>query len=462
MPAPHDGVRTTTTMRAQTGSWSEPAAHQPRPLALLLLSVAFLGAGLAEASLPRATSLGREVAADASPGEQALAPPVLVDDEASGREAPRFPLFAGDELALESHANEASLHPLQGLALLDDEPLPDPPSSYPETRIRAFELSAPFRVGDEAELSLWTRQACGFVCPEVVSDSREDPLGLCVGLDNVPCSDYAKELWKVPFQNIRDFSVGAVKGAGKVVNFATGGATSGLKKGYDAFRSTSGSFTQKLQAAGDATAREQANVMTLGFSEAPDKLQHASNLVGTGAIDRGSAAMFEGALEGDWDKSARGFAEFGGGIGQVSGITATAYAPFAPKAAPVVEPAPPAPSIGPTVGDLRAAGLKDAHHVIQDASVRDLSGYETNAAPGVQLPGPSTSAGTPHYAATRVQRQAGGGTYAAERRIGYKALRQAGLSEEEARAALARADSFFDSLGVGPDTTLRRPGNRPK
>jgi hypothetical protein len=66
-----------------------------------------------------------------------------------------------------------------------------------------------------------------------------------------------------------------------------------------------------------------------------------------------------------------------------------------------------------TVGELRAAGLRDAHHVVQDAAVRNLPGYNTQLAPGVQLPGPSTAVGTPHYIATQVQRQAGGGTLAA-------------------------------------------------
>jgi hypothetical protein len=115
---------------------------------------------------------------------------------------------------------------------------------------------------------------------------------------------------------------------------------------------------------------------------------------------------------------------------------------------------------GPSVGDLRRAGRKDAHHVIQDASVRDLPGYNTNAAPGAQLPGPASISGTAHHAATQVQRQAGGGSYAAERRIGYKALRRGGLSPEEARSAIQRSDEYFESIGVGPTTPTRVPGNR--
>lgn len=111
-------------------------------------------------------------------------------------------------------------------------------------------------------------------------------------------------------------------------------------------------------------------------------------------------------------------------------------------------------------GELRNSGAKDAHHVIQDAAVRELPGYSRTAAPAVELSGSSTRVGSPHYSATQVQRQAGGGTYAAERRIGYKALRRAGLSEEEARKRIEEADRYFESIGVTPDTVTRVPGNR--
>ena len=117
-------------------------------------------------------------------------------------------------------------------------------------------------------------------------------------------------------------------------------------------------------------------------------------------------------------------------------------------------------SIQTTVGNLRRAGIKEAHHVIQDAAVRDLAGYNTELAPGVELPGPSTATGSPHFRATQVQRQLGGGTYAAERRIAYKALRRAGMSEHEALAELQRADDYFRSIGVTPQTPTRVPGNR--
>ncbi|QJW82577.1 hypothetical protein [Burkholderia glumae] len=102
----------------------------------------------------------------------------------------------------------------------------------------------------------------------------------------------------------------------------------------------------------------------------------------------------------------------------------------------------------------------DSHHIIQDAAVRNLPDYSRRLAPSVQLSGPSYQQGSEHYMATRVQQQADGGTYAAERRIGYKALRRAGLSQAEARCHIQRADAHFSALGVSGDTPLRVPGNR--
>ncbi|WP_205903751.1 hypothetical protein, partial [Pseudomonas viridiflava] len=42
---------------------------------------------------------------------------------------------------------------------------------------------------------------------------------------------------------------------------------------------------------------------------------------------------------------------------------------------------------------LNDAKARDFHHIIQDAAVRDLPGYDRNAAPAVQLPSPSTKKG---------------------------------------------------------------------
>ncbi|MCH5501586.1 RHS repeat-associated core domain-containing protein, partial [Pseudomonas syringae] len=111
---------------------------------------------------------------------------------------------------------------------------------------------------------------------------------------------------------------------------------------------------------------------------------------------------------------------------------------------------------------LNDAKAKDSHHIIQDAAVRDLPGYDRNAAPAVQLPGPSTKKGTPHYEATQAQRRSGGGTYRLERIFGYRALRKAGVSKDDAKTLIRGADEHFKGIGVTPETTTRIPGNRRK
>ena len=110
--------------------------------------------------------------------------------------------------------------------------------------------------------------------------------------------------------------------------------------------------------------------------------------------------------------------------------------------------------------ELTNAGEKDSHHIIQDAAVKNIPGYNRKDAPAVQLYGLSTSKGSEHYIATQVQCQRGGGTYAAERRIGYKSLRKAWLKKSEAREHIRRADEYFYSLGVTPETQMRSVGNR--
>jgi hypothetical protein len=111
--------------------------------------------------------------------------------------------------------------------------------------------------------------------------------------------------------------------------------------------------------------------------------------------------------------------------------------------------------------ELNNAGATDSHHIIQNAAAKDLPGYNRMDAPAVQLQGPSTAKGSEHYLATQVQRQRGGGTYAAERRIGYKAMRRAGLPENEAREQIQRADDYFmGELGATPETVMRSVGNR--
>ena len=74
--------------------------------------------------------------------------------------------------------------------------------------------------------------------------------------------------------------------------------------------------------------------------------------------------------------------------------------------------------------------------------------------PRFQLSGPSTLAGTAHYAANELQAAATvGGTYAAERQVAAMALRAAGLSDLDIAAAIQRADAYF----VRSETLLPTP-----
>ena len=109
---------------------------------------------------------------------------------------------------------------------------------------------------------------------------------------------------------------------------------------------------------------------------------------------------------------------------------------------------------------VRRLGEGDAHHIMQDAAMRDIPGYSYSQAPNVALPGPSGNLTTMHGRATASQRAAGQirGTYRAERRVGYRALRRAGLTPRDARRAVEQADEYFFSLGVTMDTVTRIPG----
>ena len=104
----------------------------------------------------------------------------------------------------------------------------------------------------------------------------------------------------------------------------------------------------------------------------------------------------------------------------------------------------------------------DAHHIIQHAAVRDVSGYDKDTAPAIVLVGPSTLPGTQHYNATQAQRAATvGGTYGDERVVGVSALAAAGMPAPVILAALAAADGYFvGQLGLALGSGTRIPGDR--
>ena len=104
-------------------------------------------------------------------------------------------------------------------------------------------------------------------------------------------------------------------------------------------------------------------------------------------------------------------------------------------------------------------------HFFHQLYINRIKGNQSKSNPPteiVQLDGPAREIGTPHYNETQAQRSTiGGGTYGAERRIGYRSLREAGLSVDEAKATIRGADRYFmDELGLGLDSPTRMPGNR--
>ncbi len=106
-----------------------------------------------------------------------LAPAAAADTEIA--EPALFNL--GDVVLADTADADAEHFDLGPLTLVDLNHLRGPPPSYPETRVRGFELLPPFRVGPSPSLSLWSRQACGSISCELVSDSPEDPWGLETG-----------------------------------------------------------------------------------------------------------------------------------------------------------------------------------------------------------------------------------------------------------------------------------------
>ncbi|MBK9373270.1 MAG: hypothetical protein IPN03_05960 [Holophagales bacterium] len=122
--------------------------------------------------------------ADAATALASLAPAARLDASARADvETAEPPLFDLGDVVLADTANaDAENFGLGPLTLVDLNLLRGPPPSYPETRVGGFELLPPFRVGASPSLSLWSRQACGFSCREVVSDSRYDPWGLITSI----------------------------------------------------------------------------------------------------------------------------------------------------------------------------------------------------------------------------------------------------------------------------------------
>jgi hypothetical protein len=90
-----------------------------------------------------------------------------------------------------------------------------------------------------------------------------------------------------------------------------------------------------------------------------------------------------------------------------------------------------------------------SHHIIQNAAAKNLKGYSRSKAFSVAL-------GDKHVLTFKPQRLARGATYAAERRIAYRALRDAGVPKTTAKKIITEADKYFASLGVNMSTRMRK------
>jgi hypothetical protein len=139
-----------------------------------------------ERNPPASFSVARTEAASAL---ASLAPAADGDSELA--DSPRFDL--GDVILADTADGDAEHFDLGPLTLVDLNLLRGLPPSYPETRVGGFELLPPFRVGASASLSLWPRQACGFSCGEVASDSRYDPWGLAIWTSEQIADRYSAE-----------------------------------------------------------------------------------------------------------------------------------------------------------------------------------------------------------------------------------------------------------------------------
>jgi hypothetical protein len=92
--------------------------------------------------------------------------------------------------------------------------------------------------------------------------------------------------------------------------------------------------------------------------------------------------------------------------------------------------------------EITNSNLTDSHHIIQDARINDIAGYDHWAAPAIRLQGPNVR-GTEHYIATQTQRIRNYSPYGDLRAAARRALRAAGVDGEDVDDALRRADRYF-------------------
>jgi hypothetical protein len=103
---------------------------------------------------------------------------------------------------------------------------------------------------------------------------------------------------------------------------------------------------------------------------------------------------------------------------------------------------------------------RSAHHIVQDAAVRNLEGYSYSQSPAVSL---SNSAHARASATQNVTSNAIRGTLGKEMAVARSALIAAGLTPREVNQAMREARGYFYGiLGYTPSTQTREPGREGK
>lgn len=109
-------------------------------------------------------------------------------------------------------------------------------------------------------------------------------------------------------------------------------------------------------------------------------------------------------------------------------------------------------------------GLRDSHHIYQDAAVNGLPNYNYNDAPAIGLQGRNaegTTRGTPQYRANRTQDNASpAGTLGSETVVAFNSLKAAGLSSKAAKCAVLRARGYFSRIGANAGSGTTTPSKR--
>ena len=118
-------------------------------------------------------------------------------------------------------------------------------------------------------------------------------------------------------------------------------------------------------------------------------------------------------------------------------------------------------------GDMKKiGGLKDSHHIYQDAAVRNIPNYKYNHAIAISIQGRNpdgSTRNTPHYRANRAQDNSSkAGILGAETVVAYNPLRAAGLSAKAAKCATLEARKYLIGLGANAGSSINQLSRRRK